>query len=104
MTKRNVKLSGKARQAIREQRAHYGARGRIAVIVSLVPRPDGKFRVVLDDARPVGEGCWAENGTFTFRDYSPDGFLETDLDRGEFESIGISLLSRLARQSKLTEG
>jgi hypothetical protein len=85
-------------------RPHDGSRGRVGVLASLVRRPDGKLRVVLEDAQSVPDGLWAPSTHFTYRDYPADALMETDIDRGEFESIGISLLSRLARQSKLTEG
>jgi hypothetical protein len=104
MSKRKSK-AGEARvkaKGTTSGRPHDGSRGRVGVLASLVRRPDGKLRLVLEDAQFVAEGLWSPSTHFTYRDYPAEALMETDIDRGEFESIGISLLSRLARQTKLS--
>ncbi|HYD40083.1 MAG TPA: hypothetical protein VEB43_04585 [Anaeromyxobacter sp.] len=105
MSKRKAKANEAGTKVVgtTSGRPHDGSRGRIGVLASLVRRPDGKLRLVLEDAQSVGEGLWAPRTHFTYRDYPADALMDTDIDRAEFESIGISLLSRLARQTKLNE-
>ena len=74
--------------------------GKLGVIVSLVRRPDGTVRVVLDDARATRQGRWSTTNLFTSRDYRAEPFMDMDLDGTEVEKMGWSVLARLAAMAR----
>jgi len=79
-------------------------RGHVGVIVSLVRRPDGTIRLVLDDARASGPGEWKSDYIVTSRDFPAEALREMDLDPQEFEDLGLVVLSRLVAVMNVQEG
>ena len=72
-----------------------GLRGQLAVVASLVKRPDGTVRVVLDDAKRGRDGAWRTTGLITSRDFPKAILEEMPLDRDELENIGLVVAARL---------
>lgn len=81
-----------------------GQRGKFAVVVSLVHRPDGTLRVVLDDARATRPGRWSTTNLFTSRDYPAEPFRGMGLDATELEKMGWNVLARLAAMAREEQG
>ncbi len=84
--------------------ADEGLRGRIGVGASLIRRPGGNVRVVLDDARATSPAQWSVTGLFTSRDFPADAVGEMDPDPTELEQMGRNLLARLAAMAKVLGG
>jgi hypothetical protein len=79
------------------------ARGDIGVVASLVPRPDGTLRLVLDDvviAPSTGMTLWRVRGSYTFIDRPRDAVANMKLSAREYQILGENLVARLlARRS-----
>ena len=79
------------------------ARGDIGVVASLVPRPDGTLRLVLDDvviAPSTGMTLWRVRGSYTFIDRPRDAVANMKLSPREYQILGENLVARLlARRS-----
>jgi hypothetical protein len=79
------------------------ARGDIGVVASLVPRPDGTLRLVLDDVvidPSTGMTLWRVRGSYTFIDWPRDGVANMKLSPRDYQTLGENLLARLlARRS-----
>jgi len=80
------------------------ARSEIGVVASLVPRPDGTLRLVLDDvviAPSTGMTLWRVRGSYTFIDWPRDVVANMKLSPRDYQRLGEILLARLlARRSK----
>jgi hypothetical protein len=77
------------------------ARSDIGVVASLVPRPDGTLRLVLDDvviAPSTGMTLWRVRGSYTFVDWPRDVLANTKLSPRDYQRLGESLLTRLLAQ------
>jgi hypothetical protein len=79
------------------------ARGDIGVVASLIPRPDGSLRLVLDDvviAPSTGMTLWRVRGSYTFIDGPRDMVASMKLSPKDYQILGENLLARLlARRS-----
>jgi hypothetical protein len=79
------------------------ARSEIGVVASLVPRPDGTLRLVLDDVvitPSTGMTLWRVRGSYTFIDWPRDVVANMKLSPRDYQRLGESLLARLlARRS-----
>jgi hypothetical protein len=79
------------------------ARGDIGVVASLVARPDGTVRLVLDDvviAPSTGMTLWRVRGSYTFIDWPRARVANMKLSPREYQTLGENLLARLlARRS-----
>jgi hypothetical protein len=79
------------------------ARGDIGLVASLVPRPDGTLRLVIDDvvvAPSTGMTLWRVRGSYTFVDWPRDAVANMKLSPREYQILGENLLARLlARRS-----
>jgi hypothetical protein len=79
------------------------ARGDIGVVASLVGRPDGTLRLVLDDvviAPSTGMTLWRVRGSFTFVDRPRDVVANMKLSPRDYQTLGENLVARLlARRS-----
>jgi hypothetical protein len=79
------------------------ARGDIGVVASLVPRPDGTLRLVVDDvviAPSTGMTLWRVRGSFTFIDWPRDVATNMKLSPRDYQMLGENLVARLlARRS-----
>ena len=84
------------------------ARGDIGVVASLVPRPDGSLRLVLDDvaiAPATGMTLWRVRGSYTFIDWPRDMVANMKLSPREYQILGENLLARLlARRATVDVG
>jgi hypothetical protein len=82
------------------------ARGDIGVVASLVPRPDGTLRLVLDDvviAPSTGMTLWRVRGSYTFIDWPRDAVANMKLSPRDYQILGENLLARLLAQ-RSTDG
>jgi hypothetical protein len=81
------------------------ARGDIGVVASLVPRPDGSLRLVLDDVAispSTGMTLWRVRGSYTFIDWPRDAVANMKLSPRDYQILGENLLARLlARRATL---
>ena len=79
------------------------ARGDIGLVASLVPRPDGTLRLVLDDvviAPSTGMTLWRVRGSYTFVDWPRDAVANMKLSPRDYRILGENLVARLlARRS-----
>jgi hypothetical protein len=79
------------------------SRSDIGVVASLVPRPDGTLRLVLDDvviAPSTGMTLWRVRGSYTFIDGPRDAIANMTLTPHDYQILGEKLLARLlARRS-----
>jgi hypothetical protein len=75
------------------------ARGNFGVVCSLVEQPDGKIRLVLDDASSPASRfpqAWQTLTPFTSKDYGESEFLGVALSEEELADIGMNLVARLS--------
>jgi uncharacterized protein YjiS (DUF1127 family) len=75
------------------------ARGKVGLVCSIVERPDGQLRLIIDDAERT-EGMdsqsWRTTALFTWQDYDRSGFLGSDLSDEQLADIGLNIVARLA--------
>lgn len=72
-----------------------GIRGEVGIVVSAVERPNGRLRLVLDDAKPDGAE-WRPFCLFTWHDYDPRDFAGMNLSDQGFQRIGEMVVARIA--------
>lgn len=82
-------------------------RGKLAVICSIVNQPDGKVRLVMDDAASSTAEfpqSWRSTVLFTFNDYPAHDFLEPRLSEEQLADIGLAIVVRLAALARTRDG
>lgn len=74
-------------------------RNQRGVICTLVKRPDGQVRLVMDDASSstsTAPQCWQSDRLFTWQTFPEHEFLTIELSEKELSEIGLALVARLA--------
>lgn len=75
-----------------------GVRARVGVIACVRPMPNGKTRLIFDDANADSARnptAWTPERLFTWNDYDASRFADVELTQEQFAQIGENLVMRL---------
>lgn len=78
-------------------------RNQCGVICTLVKRPDGRVRLVMDDASSptnTTPQTWQSERLYTWQTFPEDEFLGVQLSEEDLSEIGLALVARLAAFEK----
>jgi hypothetical protein len=84
-----------------------GLRGNSGVVASLIERPDGKVRLVLDDvtlAASTGSTHWRNEKLYTFVEWPRELVEKMALSPQDYQTLGENLLTRLLAQGSAVGG
>jgi hypothetical protein len=73
-----------------------GQRGATGVAISIVERPDGSARLVLDDVRRTGSGApyrWASEFFFTRIEFDAADLIDCRLGDDDLKNIGFAVVA-----------